>query len=156
MFLLHALLTGIFITFVYDILRILRRVVPHNGFFVSLEDLCFWIFCGADVFLLMYRESNGTLRWFAVLGALAGMTLYKKLVGKLFVKYISEALRRLIKAVKRILGWVFRPVAGLGRMAGRTARKAGRGIRRIAGRIRKRVKNRLTRFLKMFKMSLKK
>ncbi|MDE6168338.1 MAG: spore cortex biosynthesis protein YabQ, partial [Acetatifactor sp.] len=42
-FLLHALLMGIFITFVYDLLRIFRRVVPHKAFFVSLEDLAFWI-----------------------------------------------------------------------------------------------------------------
>ena len=31
-FLLHALLMGIFITFVYDLLRIFRRVVPHKAF----------------------------------------------------------------------------------------------------------------------------
>lgn len=91
-FLLHALLMGIFITFVYDGLRILRRVIPHNSFFVSLEDLGFWIYCGAEVFLLMYHESNGTLRWFAVMGALAGMLFYKKLISPFFVKYVSLLL----------------------------------------------------------------
>ena len=61
-FLLHSLLMGIFITFVYDLLRIFRRVAPHGQFLVSLEDLAFWVYCGGEVFLLMYRESNGTLR----------------------------------------------------------------------------------------------
>ena len=85
-FMLYALLMGIFITFIYDILRIFRRVIPHNGFFVSLEDLFFWIYCAMEVFLLMYHESNGTLRWFAVLGAVAGMFAYKKLISPFFVK----------------------------------------------------------------------
>ena len=76
-FLLHALLMGIFITFIYDLLRIFRRVIPHNGFFVSMEDLAFWIYCGGEVFLMMYHEGNGSLRWFAVLGALSGMVLQK-------------------------------------------------------------------------------
>ncbi len=52
-FLLHALLMGIFITFVYDVIRIFRRVIPHNSFFVSLEDLAVWVYCGGSVFLVM-------------------------------------------------------------------------------------------------------
>ena len=76
-FLLHSLIMGVFLLFVYDILRIIRRVIPHDGFWVSVEDLVFWLYCGGEVFLLMYRESNGTLRWFAVIGAMTGMFLYR-------------------------------------------------------------------------------
>ena len=108
-FLLHALLMGIFITFVYDILRIFRRVISHNAFFVSLEDLGFWIYCGAEVFLLMYHESNGMLRWFAVLGALVGMMLYKKLMSPFLVKYVSLLLSKMMKIIGKILHLVFRP-----------------------------------------------
>lgn len=147
-FLLHALLMGIFITFVYDILRILRRVIPHNSFFVSLEDLGFWIYCGAEVFLLMYHESNGTLRWFAVFGALAGMLLYKKLVSPFFVKYVSLLLGRLLKII-------FKPLSFLGRKTGQGVRKTGSGVRRIAARIGRRIKNRLTSFLKLLKINLR-
>ena len=71
-FLLHAVLLGVEITFLYDILRILRRVFAHSGIMVSLEDIAFWTYCAGKVFLLMFRESNGNLRWFAVLGALTG------------------------------------------------------------------------------------
>ena len=44
-FLLHAFLLGIEITFQYDILRILRRVFTHGNGMVSLEDIAFWIYC---------------------------------------------------------------------------------------------------------------
>ena len=154
-FLLHALYMGIFITFVYDLLRVFRRVVPHRGFFVSAEDLFFWIYCGGEVFLLMYHESDGTLLWFAVLGALAGMFLYRKLVSPYFVKFAALSLSRILEFLGRALEWLSRPIRFLfrkaGSAAGRTGRRTGRSLRRLE----RRIKNKLTYFMKLFKMSIK-
>lgn len=147
-FLLHSLVMGVFILFVYDILRIIRRVIPHGGFWVAAEDLAFWVYCGAEVFLLMYHESNGTLRWFAVIGAMAGMFLYNKLFSRLFVKYVSWGLGKLLEGIRRILRWLLRPV----RFAGR---KVGSGTRRMMGRQKRFLKNRLTYFLKALKINMK-
>jgi len=109
-FLFYALLMSIFITFVYDILRIIRRVIPHGILLVSLEDIGFWIYCEVKVFLLMYHESNGTLRWFAVLGALVGMILYKKLVSPFFVKYISMLLQKILNVIVKIGSKILKPL----------------------------------------------
>lgn len=146
-FLLHALLMGIFITFVYDILRIFRRVMPHGGFLVSLEDLAFWIYCAAEVFLMMYHESNGNLRWFAVIGALVGMFLYKKLVSPRFVKYVSLWLGKVLKFLLK----PFRLAKAKGKAAAKTA---GSKFYRLMRRGKRHVKIRLTFFLKMLKMTL--
>ncbi len=153
---LHALLMGIFITFVYDIIRIFRRVVPHNSFFVSLEDLGYWIYCGGAVFLLMYHESNGELRWFAVLGAVAGILLYSKTVSVIFVKYTSLVLSKALKAAGKALKWLLRPLGFLFRRAGNGAKRAGQGTGRFFRNIRRIIKYRLTYFVKMLKISLKK
>ena len=88
-FLLHSFLLGVEITFLYDILRILRRVFVHGNGMVSLEDIAFWIDCAGKVFLLRFRESNGNLRWFAVLGAVLGMYLYHRSQRHIMVKYVS-------------------------------------------------------------------
>ena len=96
-FLLHAFLLGVEITFLYDILRILRRVFAHGIGMVSLEDIAFWIYCAGKVFLLMFRESNGNLRWFAVLGAVLGMYLYHRTLSPLLVKYVSGFLQHALK-----------------------------------------------------------
>lgn len=151
-FLLHALMMGIFITFVYDVIRIFRRVIPHNSFFVSLEDLGFWIYCGGSVFLLMYHESNGELRWFAVFGAIVGMLLYRKIFSPLFVKYVSLILSKALAVLGKILGWLLRPLKSL-------LHKTGKGIsgisRRISRRMKKAIKIRLTYLLKTLKIGLK-
>lgn len=154
-FLLHALLMGIFITFIYDLLRIFRRVVPHNGFFVSAEDLLFWVYCGGEVFLLMYHESDGTLRWFAVLGALLGMLLYRKLVSPFFVKYVSMALSWVLGILRKVLGWLSRPLRFVSRQTGIAVGKARRGLGRCIRLLLRRIKNRLTFFLKAIKINLK-
>lgn len=151
-FLLHALLMGIFITFVYDILRILRRVIPHKGFMVSLEDLGFWFYCGEKVFLMMYHESDGNLRWFAVIGALVGMILYKKAVSPWFVKYVSLGLEKVLKALIKAGSILCRPFRAAGAKTGAVAGAAGKRFRRMAGSGWRRVKKKLTFFLKVLKM----
>ena len=119
-FLLHAVLLGVKITFLYDILRILRRVFAHSGIMVSLEDIAFWIYCAGEVFLLMFRESNGNLRWFAVLGALTGMYLYHRAFSPLLIKYISGLLNSILNPIRRLLravkSWLKKKLTSLWKM----------------------------------------
>ena len=153
-FLLHALLMGIFITFVYDLLRIFRRVVPHGGFLVSLEDLGFWIYCAAEVFLMMYHESDGNLRWFAVIGALVGMFAYKKLVSPWFVKYVSLALGKALQALGKTVWFLLKPFRAANAKVKTAAGTAGGRLRRWIRNCGRHIKKRLTFFLKMLKMTL--
>lgn len=153
-FLLHALLMGIFITFVYDILRIFRRVIPHGGFMVSLEDLGFWIYCAAEVFLMMYHESDGNLRWFAVIGALVGMLLYKKLFSFWFVKYVSLGIGKALEALGKIGSILCKPFRMAGSKAATAAGTAGNRFCRLMRSGKRRLKKKLTFFLKVLKMTL--
>ncbi len=150
LFLYYAFLMGIFITFVYDILRIFRRVIPHGNFWVSLEDIGFWIYCAAEVFLLMYHESDGTLRWFAIFGAMLGMIIYKKLVSPIFVKYVSLVLQKVVWILGKIGNILFKPL----RVAGKGTAKVSKGIFHKIGRSRHFLKKKLTFFLKVLKMNL--
>ena len=147
-FVLYAFCMGIFITFVYDTLRIFRRVIPHNIFWVSLEDIIFWCFCAIEVFLLMYHVSNGTLRWFAVLGAMVGMGLYLKTLSRFLVKYMSLVLRKVRAVMKKVFSFFFKPFRLLmGCVSKTVGRTAGRG-KRFATFLKKR----LTAFGKVLKM----
>lgn len=148
-FLLYAFASGIFITFIYDILRILRRAMPHGGFLISLEDLIFWVYCAIHIFQLMHTESNGSLRWFAVMGALAGMLLYRKTISNLLVRYVSMILCRILDLLGRLLGIFLRPAAKAGQMA------CG-AVRRLCKRARSSCKNRLKKTRRSLRMRLKK
>lgn len=98
----HSAALGIYLAFVYDNIRIARRLIPHNIFFISLEDIIYWIYLAAEVFMLMYKESNGLLRWFAVLGAFIGILLYSKLLGRYYVHYVSLFFQKILHRFARI------------------------------------------------------
>lgn len=130
-FLLYALIMGAYITFVYDSLRVFRRVIPHGSLLISLEDLGFWIYCAAEVFVLMYHESNGMLRWFAVFGALVGMLVYKKLVSPFFVRHVTLILGKLLQVLGNIGSRALSPLVHTIRKAQRAAQQGKlRAIRR--------------------------
>lgn len=150
LFLLYSFGMGIFITLIYDIFRIFRRVCPHNGFAVSLEDILFWIFCAISVFYLMHTQSNGTLRWFAVLGAMAGMLLYKKTLSDVLVKGISAVLSRVIGFLGKVLHILGTPFRFLGEKSKKAGKRAKEGGKRLKGVVKKR----LTAFLKLLKIVL--
>jgi len=153
-FLLQSLFMGVFITFIYDILRIFRRVIPHGKFAISAEDILFWVYCAAKVFLMMHHESNGTLRWFAVLGALTGMILYMKLFSPFFVKWVSFVLQKIVGCMVKVGNVLFKPFILVGRQAAHTANKAKKGVSSQSGRLKRLIKNKLTFFLKVLKINL--
>ncbi|MDR2889325.1 MAG: spore cortex biosynthesis protein YabQ [Lachnospiraceae bacterium] len=103
-FFLHSFIMGVIITFGYDWFIILRRLIRHNTVMVSLEDLIFWIACALGVFYMLYRENNGILRWFAVLGAAVGMWIYKRTVSIPFVTVVA-------KIISKVTSLLFRPIA---------------------------------------------
>lgn len=146
-FLLYAALMGFFISFIYDWLRILRRLIPHNIFWVSVEDIIFWLFCAIEVFLLMNNESNGTLRWFAVLGALVGMIAYKKIISAFLVKYVTLVLTTIFR-------FLWKPFSIVGNFLKRGSQKLSKRIVHRKNRIGLFLRNKLTLFLKLLKIVL--
>lgn len=136
LFLLHALQMGVFVSFLYDILRIYRRLIPHGLFWVSVEDLFFWSYCSVEVFLLMHREGNGNLRWFAILGAMLGMGAYLKLVSPWLIKLSLKILEPVVRAIRRLF------------------RAVGRFLKKLLSILRKLVKGCVHRVLTFFKNKL--
>lgn len=149
-FFAHSFLLGIAITFVYDGFVVLRRVIRHNLLMISLEDMIFWIACAIGVFYMLCEENNGILRWFAVFGATLGMLAYKESVSDILVRTASTLIRYLFRAVSRIAGFLFRPICFFGRKIYHIIRKLAKKSRKA----KKYVKNKLTRSLKLLKITL--
>ncbi|MCM1537839.1 MAG: spore cortex biosynthesis protein YabQ [bacterium] len=108
-FSLHCISVGVLITFVYDLLRVCRICVRHSRFMVSVEDFLFWVVCAIFIFLVLYCENDGILRWYCVAGAVVGMELYKKLFSLYIVHFMSTVLKKTIDMVSWILGKLMFP-----------------------------------------------
>lgn len=149
-FFAHSVLMGLTVTFVYDWIRVLRKLFRHGTFLTSLEDLLFWLACGIAVFYMLYRENNGTLRWFAILGAAIGMFFYKVLIRNFFVNIMSTGLRKIMWFLFRVLQIVLKPLKRLFR-AGKTLVLH---LAKSLEKCKKIVKKRLTVCIKTLRMVL--
>ncbi len=149
-FFLQAMLLGIMIAVFYDTIRIFRRVFRHGVFWIAMEDFFFWFICCLKIFEMFIKENSGTLRWFAIAANAAGMLLYCKTLSRFYVTYVSKLLNFLLHVLVKVLTVAMKPfhfVFGRLKKAGAfAARKSGKGARYV--------KNRLTRKLKLFIITL--
>lgn len=149
-FFTHSVLMGLVITFVYDWIRVLRRLYKHGTVLMSIEDLLFWFACGIGVFYMLYRENDGTLRWFAVLGAAIGMFFYKMIVRDMFINVMSTCLHKIMWFVFRVIQIVLKPLKCLFLAVRRCVRFVSKKLKKV----KQFIKKRLTVCLKTFKMIL--
>lgn len=149
-FLIHSMLLGVAITFAYDWLRIFRRICRHNLFFVSLEDILFWIICSMQIFLMLYHKNDGILRWFAIIGAMGGMFFYKLLFGRFFVKYMVLGIKAVLHFLGRIICFITRPAVVVEKGLVHFLKKMKNFLRKLL----KILRNRLTLYIKMVRILL--
>lgn len=115
---LDSMFTGLIIMALYDILRLCRRIIPHNNIVVNIEDFIFWTISGFIIFALVYAENDGGLRWFIFVGVYIGGFIYARSFGRFLVKIVAKyvniilkyILKKPLNKVKMALGYTFRKV----------------------------------------------
>lgn len=109
-FWLVSIAAGAFMAFVYDVLRLFRRLVRHGRFAVDLEDILYWTACFGLSFTLLYYGNNGVIRFAAVLGAALGMFGYAVTAGRFFVRFSFWVIDKTVGALFRLIGKIMRRI----------------------------------------------
>lgn len=109
-FLGYSFLTGVLILILYDILRIFRRVFIHSAGAIGVEDFMYWMLVTFFIFSMLFRENNGAIRWFSVVGIFLGMVLYNVTISLFFVKYVSLFFIKIRKLIEKILQFILKPL----------------------------------------------
>ena len=91
-FFVAAIVLGAAAAWLYDLLRVLRRLRKQTLFFVSLQDFFYWFVLGLAGFCLIYRYNAGTLRFFVFVGICLGALIYRVTLGRIFVTYCVKLL----------------------------------------------------------------
>ena len=92
-----AFVSGAFITFIYDLLRIFRRVISHGNVWISMEDFLFWIWTSLWIFSVLYRTNDGSLRIYTIFAMVLGMIIYHKTVSESFVRITGGFLKKIVR-----------------------------------------------------------
>ena len=98
-FFVISMFCGMGLVVVYDLFRIFRRLVSHGNIWIGCEDVSYWLFCTAVVFLLLYRQNDGMMRAFCFLAIGLGGLIYAFLFSKTVVKLVVQFLKALWKVI---------------------------------------------------------
>lgn len=151
-FFLHCVLSGILLIFLYDVIRVFRRVAGHSLFFIALEDFCYWVFCGFSLFLMLYRENDGMVRGYAIGAVAVGMLLYSGTVSPFLVRWASFVLIRVLGWIGKTARVLSKPFCWFLGKLGNNTRKAGR----LLSRLGKHFKRTIGKWARAIKVGLKK
>lgn len=91
--LLYSVVTGAGLMMLYDLLRILRLLIPHSWAVIGLEDLTYWCIAGLATFYLLYQENDGGLRSYVIVTVLLTMVVYDRLFSRFFLKLLKKTGR---------------------------------------------------------------
>ncbi len=98
-----AFLSGGLITIVYDVLRIFRRIISHNNFWIGAEDLVFWMWTALWTFSVLYRENDGNLRLYTMVFMAAGMLAYHEMISEPLMYFSGKIIKKLKKYAAGII-----------------------------------------------------
>ncbi len=104
---LSSVFLGMVAAFIYDCIRVVRRIIRHKKVWtIAVEDIIYWVCMSFLAFSATYNLSNGAVRGFMVVTAILGALLYKAVLGKYYVKYMTKLINFLLKPLKKIYGLI--------------------------------------------------
>ncbi|MCU6762920.1 spore cortex biosynthesis protein YabQ [uncultured Roseburia sp.] len=120
---LAGLICGLCMLFVYDLLRIFRRVVSHGTVWIAVEDILYWCGCALMIFRMLYRQNDGLIRGFAMIAIFVGMLLYNWLLSRFIIKAGVKIFGGIVKALVFIVKTITAPIRFVLKKNGRFLKK---------------------------------
>lgn len=151
LFLLTVVL-GMFIGFIFDIFRIIRKIIKHRDFFIFVEDTLYWLIVSFIMFYFMLNKNNGEIRFFSIIGVFIGMILYFCTISNLVIN-VSLIV---INAIKKILIVMFKIIMFPIKIIYKIIKIPLNVLKKIVDKILKPVKKILQKFKRYVKIKLRK
>lgn len=86
---LHAVLLGLLLATVNEVLALLRRVWHHKTVAVAILDVMFWTLTGVLLIAMVYQENDGQFRGYIFFGIGVGVGI-KCICKRILVKFVEK------------------------------------------------------------------
>lgn len=99
---LYFIATGIILSIIFDIFRILRRTIKTSDIITNIEDIIFGIITGIIILSSIFMFNNGELRLYIFIGIILGIIIYMVFISKYFIKFnviIINSIKKIIKTI---------------------------------------------------------
>ena len=77
---LVAVVSGAVVRLTYQCIRCFRRIVAHRLAAIGAEDMIFWMGSAVYMFVQIYHTSDGSIRWYFILGLVFGTFFCEALI----------------------------------------------------------------------------
>ena len=101
---LAAVAAGGIVRLVYQCIRCFRRIVSHTLAAIGVEDMIFWLGSAVYMFVQIYHTSDGSIRWYFILGVALGVILMSVFLNKeekLYKKIYGQKEKELRKGLDK-------------------------------------------------------
>ena len=105
--LIFAVLLGIPLGVVFDVLRTLRLLLPHGKLAAALEDVAFLLLWAGALLCFSTVLARGEFRGYYVMGSVLGFLLYRCTLGCVTVPLLGRVLAGIFGSLRRL----FRPLS---------------------------------------------
>lgn len=88
-----AVISGGIVRLAYRCISCLRQIIKHRQVLIEIEDLFFWVGAAIYLFVQIYHTSDGSIRWYFILGVAFGailMTFILNKIEKIFQKIYTH------------------------------------------------------------------
>lgn len=114
------IISGILISILFDIFRVLRKSIKTSNIVTYIEDIIFCILVGSFLIWEIFFLSYGELRSYIFIGLILGGLIYFFTISKYFIKinvkivtFLKGLILKIVNFLKRILLAIFTPIISL-------------------------------------------
>ncbi len=148
-----TLLMGITIGILFDFYNVAKGVIRPRKAGTYLGDFLFWVITTIVVFFMLLIGNWGELRFYVIIGILAGLLFYLKLLSRVVIKillYIIYVIKKVLTGIMRVVRFIWFvvsypvfligniiiiPVGILGRIYNKLSSFAGRQGKRLTKKL---------------------
>ena len=109
MYVAASFVEGVFLMFLYDIIRAFRMKVKHGRVWILIEDWLFWLLAAFFVFPMIFTLNHGLIRSFFVIALTLGVFLYRTLVKT----HVQRVIYEFFRLIFRPYVWIFKKIKGI-------------------------------------------
>lgn len=107
---LLAVIIGVILAFIYDIIKIVRYAISHKEIYIYLEDAFFWLISTFVVFQICLDKNDGEIRLYFIIGIFIGMISYFFIVSPIVMSFAQKIIDIIKFIVKLFIEIVMTPL----------------------------------------------
>lgn len=96
------ILVGIFLSFIFDIFRAIRKSIKSSNLATNIEDIFFVIISFIIISTILQMVNQGELRFYIFLGIIFGIIIYFLSISKYIINGETWILKGIINGIKTI------------------------------------------------------